>query len=803
MSQPSTQTSPTKSSPQKSSPSKTTTTVPNTTENPSVHLPQPSDVITDATPLTMIHPSFNAILNPTPSNPSSSPKSKTKKRTKSATTRKPKPQKSKSRYSSDFNMQELYLSDLGNTNPNVASDVATPGSNTPVEENKEESTQTLSPKKGESTAMGEHCVPNTPSNEEDDDDAQKIQIAQDALNSLGESSFGAKVAPDASASLAQETADDVVDNPNLQQKEEIVAIVTNDAVNHPDDVVADTLSKQKKTVTGDMNPDNVMSENLEHVTADDVEDDNEDDNTEDDVTIMKIVGDSRKKAGKTGVGRRLRERKETMTEVVAKEPKSTKKKKNVVAEATTSSKKKKVAAEATTSTKKKQMYGPVRRSSRVEIPTKQKKQGPKRKIISLSDSDSDAEENAPPISTASKQKTPKKRKIAAAVTVEDAEVNAPDIVSTQKKKAGRSIPQNVPDVPMDNVSFHFPTSAAKWKFVYHRRLALERELSDEAQECKEVMDLIHQAGLIKTVCGFSKCYEKLVKEFIVNIGEDCNNRLSKEFHQVFVRGKCVNFSPAMINGYLGRKEDDYPGFEPTNNQICKTITANQVKVWPLKGKVSSAMLSVKYAILNRIGASNWVPTTHSSTIATSLAKFIYAIGTGADVDYGSLIFDQIVEHGKSWAMKLIISFPTIICGIILDQHPNILLPEDLPCKRDSPLTLSYKLFEGKHAADIIVPPKKVVPQESVASTSMNRKAMIITMEAAVKALDEQKTELERVILALKQEEAEEEGLTAENAGVDVAGEGIDAADGDAAGTNVDDEGGDTEELEVSDSSGSF
>jgi hypothetical protein len=39
MSQPSTQTSPTKSSPQKSSPSKTTTTVPNTTENPSVHLP--------------------------------------------------------------------------------------------------------------------------------------------------------------------------------------------------------------------------------------------------------------------------------------------------------------------------------------------------------------------------------------------------------------------------------------------------------------------------------------------------------------------------------------------------------------------------------------------------------------------------------------------------------------------------------------------------------------------------------------------------------------------------------------------
>ncbi|KAK2449604.1 hypothetical protein QL285_008784 [Trifolium repens] len=801
MSQSSHQTSPTKTSPQKSSPSKPTTTVPNITEQVSDPLPQSSYVITDATPLTMIHPSFDSILNPTPSNPPSSPKSKTKKRTKSTTTRKSKPQKSKSRYSLDFNMQELYLSNLGNTNPNAAYDVAAPVSSTLIEENKEESTQTLSPKKGESTVMGEHDVPNTSSNKENDDDAQNIQIAQDALNSLGESSSEANVVPDASASLAQDqpqdTDTDVVDDPNVQQKEK-AAHMADDGVNNPDNVVADDAPHQMETATGEIHSDNAMSENLVHVNA---EDDIEGDSTEDDVTIMKIVGDSRKKAGKTGVGRRLRERKETVTEVMAEEPKSTKKKKNVAVEATTPSKKKKVASEATTSTKKKKMYGPLRRSSRVEIPSKQKKQGSKRKTINLSDSNSDAEENAPPISTASKQKTPKKRKTAA--TAEDAEVNAPGIVSTQKKKAGRSIPQNVPDVPMDNVSFHFPTSVAKWKFVYHRRLAVERELAEDTMECTEVMELINQAGLLKTVCGLGKCYEKLVKEFTVNIGEDCASRLSKEFHQVFVRGKCINFSPAVINSYLGRKEDGYPGFEPTNNQICKTITANQVKVWPLKGKVPSAMLSVKYAILNRIGASNWVPTTHSSTIATSLAKFIYAIGTGADVDYGSLIFDQIVEHGKSWAMKLVISFPTIICGIILNQHPNILHPEDLPCKRESPLTLSYKLFDGKHAADIIVPPKKVVAQENVASTSMNRKAMITTLEATVRALDEQKSELQRVISALKKEEAEEEGLMEENEGDDAAVNDVDAAVGDAADEDVDEEGGDTEELEVSDSSASL
>ncbi|WJX39463.1 hypothetical protein P8452_27005 [Trifolium repens] len=78
--------------------------------------------------------------------------------------------------------------------------------------------------------------------------------------------------------------------------------------------------------------------------------------------------------------------------------------------------------------------------------------------------------------------------------------------------------------------------------------------------------------------------------------------------------------------------------------------------------------------------------------------------------------------------------------------------------------------------------------------------MITSMEAAVRALDEQKKELEKVISALRQEEAEEEGLDTENA--EVGNEGVgDAADvGNAAGDAVgdDDAGGDTEELDVGD-----
>ncbi|MCI02170.1 envelope-like protein, partial [Trifolium medium] len=95
-------------------------------------------------------------------------------------------------------------------------------------------------------------------------------------------------------------------------------------------------------------------------------------------------------------------------------------------------------------------------------------------------------------------------------------LDVPNIVpSTAKKFAGKKIPHNVAEVPIDKVSFHFHGNAQRWKFIFNRRLALERELGKEALECEDIVDLIKEAGLMKTVWGIGDCYEKLVKEFLV------------------------------------------------------------------------------------------------------------------------------------------------------------------------------------------------------------------------------------------------------------------------------------------------
>ncbi|XP_058746561.1 uncharacterized protein LOC131619489 [Vicia villosa] len=297
---------------------------------------------------------------------------------------------------------------------------------------------------------------------------------------------------------------------------------------------------------------------------------------------------------------------------------------------------------------------------------------------------------------------PKKRKEREIVGPEsDVEVNVHDITS-KKKPITNKLAASIPEVLIVNVSFHYASSASRWKYVLQKRLAVERELAPNALKNKEVLERTQEAGLLKTVCNISKCYEKLVKEFVVNLSEDCGNSRSVDFIKVFVRGKCVSFSPSVINKFSERTDEAQTELEVIDNKVCQVITTKQVNSWPLKEKLTASKLSIKYAMLHKIGAANWVPTNHKSTISTLLGRFMYDVGTKAKFDYETYIFDQTMKHAGSFSIKGPIAFPSLLCGIILDQYPNILNEHDVVCKRESPLAFHYKLFQGKHVPDILL-----------------------------------------------------------------------------------------------------
>jgi hypothetical protein len=175
-----------------------------------------------------------------------------------------------------------------------------------------------------------------------------------------------------------------------------------------------------------------------------------------------------------------------------------------------------------------------------------------------------------------------------------------------------------------------------------------------------------------------------------------------------------------------------------------------------------------------------------------LTKFIYAVGTKVKMDFGRYIFDQTVRHAKTDAVRFPIAFPSLLCSIILDQHPGLVTTSDLPKKRDSPLTIHQKLFGDNHAPDL-----GGTSTSNPAAETMTKKEIIVALKDTCVMLDERKTQFELMIHALEMEGAEndeEDAVGNEDAGNDE----------DAEAANEDEEEADTgdEDLDDAEATGS-
>lgn len=110
---------------------------------------------------------------------------------------------------------------------------------------------------------------------------------------------------------------------------------------------------------------------------------------------------------------------------------------------------------------------------------------------------------------------------------------------------------------------------------------------------------------MKIVIDVGKCNEKMVKEFVVHNSTECNDESSKEFRKVYVRGKCVKFSPTIINKYMGRSQSDVLEKVPSIDKITK-----------------------------------------------------------AKLDFGEYVFDQTMKQTETYVVKLPIAFPNVITKIV-------------------------------------------------------------------------------------------------------------------------------------------
>ncbi|KAA0049582.1 uncharacterized protein E5676_scaffold94G00560 [Cucumis melo var. makuwa] len=192
-----------------------------------------------------------------------------------------------------------------------------------------------------------------------------------------------------------------------------------------------------------------------------------------------------------------------------------------------------------------------------------------------------------------------------------------------------------------------------------------------------------------------------MRELIVNLPSDFNDPSADKYQKVHICGICFKVSPELLNTYLGLSlPADYAVSYPTPECLAEELTGGIVPVWPVDGQLPVTSLTVKYSILHRIRISNWIPSTHASTILTSLGHFIYLVGTGVKVNVGEFIFNHLLRHVDTFSIHIPICFPRILSGFLLAQQSIILTPLDTIGTAPQVIPLSMCLFQGSHIPDV-------------------------------------------------------------------------------------------------------
>ncbi|KAA0060346.1 cell wall protein RBR3-like [Cucumis melo var. makuwa] len=83
-------------------------------------------------------------------------------------------------------------------------------------------------------------------------------------------------------------------------------------------------------------------------------------------------------------------------------------------------------------------------------------------------------------------------------------MKGPRVVTT--KTGHRTLPPDIPSVPVDGILFHLEKSVQHWKYVVQRRIVDEVNISDKYHSGLSIMDLIVKAGLSKTILNFGPFY---------------------------------------------------------------------------------------------------------------------------------------------------------------------------------------------------------------------------------------------------------------------------------------------------------
>lgn len=113
------------------------------------------------------------------------------------------------------------------------------------------------------------------------------------------------------------------------------------------------------------------------------------------------------------------------------------------------------------------------------------------------------------------------------------------------------------------------------------------------------------------------------------------------------------------------------------------------------------------------------------------------------MNFGQYIFEQTVKHAKTDVVRCPIAFPTLLCGVMLKQHPGLITTADVPEKREQPFTLHPKCVGTDHVSDLV--------GTSGSTPTMTKQEIIAALKDTCVLMDKRKAQFELMIHSLEGE----------------------------------------------------
>ncbi|VFQ66827.1 unnamed protein product [Cuscuta campestris] len=250
----------------------------------------------------------------------------------------------------------------------------------------------------------------------------------------------------------------------------------------------------------------------------------------------------------------------------------------------------------------------------------------------------------------------------------------------------------------------FPSSIAKSLFldVVKKSIIPQRNLDvTDFSKKTNLLPTLKSNKLLKSVTLPGSYVKKVIQEFYCNLSESCVTKDDPSYQKVFVRGKLYDFSPSVINSFLGT--DQNPVITPIDEETVWSDLTNGLRDYQHgKSKVPSSVLKSSYALLLRIAAFHWMPTTHTNTVPLCIATLIYRIKNNVPFDLGRVVFDQVMAFAaeKYKKNKNGLPYPLLVYSILKDQ--GFEKKEDEEEEIIPPLLqVDARHLEGSHFNDMV------------------------------------------------------------------------------------------------------